>query len=417
MDLREQKNILDSTRKRSLEWILNTNLGNGKYRFSFSTTPTPTLYSSAYAVLAMELFDNLVKLSELEYKELVSFLTSSQNRETGFFCDSTISYVSGASHDNDYTSWHMTCCILQALDALDVSPKYELKFLEPFQDIKQINKWLESLNMKKAWKESNKIMSLLTSLYFSFVQQGDNRWLFSYNHVLDWLDKHQDPKTGFWGCSYGSGLLNGMAATYHLLMFYYAINRPIRYMSQIIDSTLCLQVNEGNFSPFGGNSCIDLDAIDILVSLSRYTDYRLADVKIAAKRLFCALTSLQNEDGGFPEHSVRNFKLVHLAPLGFSYFRHKCFKTYVWQTKQIVKHTLFRQRQMYRDSVKQCCSSMYDSNLWSTWFRPLAMFIIADRFPEDYDVPLDFHPKFRRLPGLGYTSRAIPYLESRIAQG
>lgn len=393
---------LGEVRTKALGWVSGAETSPWRYRYTHAPTAEAILYPSLYAILALELFDALPDSTSSGLDPGVAAIQQCQDEASGYFRDPRATYVRNGAHDENYTAWHLTSCALQALDALGARPRYPLKFLEPFVNVEYTREWLTTRDMRAAWRESNTIMSLLAGLHFNWITSGDRAWLETYDWILGWLDEEQDPGTGFWGPNRGSGLINGMAATYHFLMFFYAVGREVRYADRIIDSTLKLQLQEGHFAPVGGSSCIDLDGIDILVSLSWITDYRLEDVRSASVRLYDAIARMQNPDGGFPEHSWSGLTVGGLLPLALSWARHRCKKTYVWQGRQFMKHLLAPRHRMYSGSIEQCVSGMYESNIWSAWFRPLALAIVADRFPTDVPAP-GFTPRFRRLPGLGYT--------------
>jgi hypothetical protein len=391
---------LDYIRSEVLDWIEDSQSSADTFAFSKSAANTPTLYSTIYAVLGLELLEGF---DRVDTQSLVNRVRDHQRPETGYFWDDTMTYRPGATHNPDYTRWHLTCCSLLALDALDSAPLYPLTFLVPFREAQYVADWLNGLNMKAAWRESNKIMSLLSALYHAYDSEGDDAWLDSYNHVLDWLVSVQDKRTGMWGPDSGSGILNGMAATYHFLMFFYAVGREVPYADRIIDNTLVLQLPEGHFGPFGASACVDLDAADILVNLSLQTDHRADDVRVALLRLYKSIGDLQGSDGGFPEHSVRGRSVLDWIGVPFQFVRHKCKQTTIWQTKQVIKHIAFSGRPQYSGSIEQCHSQVYESNIWSAWFRPLAMAMVHLRYPAATPTPRTFTPRFRRLPGLGYT--------------
>ena len=397
---------LDTIRPNVVRWLDGVRVGDIEHAFSETGRTTPTLYSALYAVLARELID---AWDGIDREAAADWVRTFQDSETGFFWDNRMSYRSGSVHDTEYTSWHITCCALQALDALGARPAHPLVFLEPFRAPGAAQTWLEALNMRAAWRESNKIMALLAALYYAYDATADDVWLEPYHAVLDWLLSSQDPATGLWGTDAGASKMNGMAATYHFLMFFDAVGREVPLADLMVDATLALQLREGHYGPLGASACVDLDAVDILATRSLVTDHRGEEVRASVRRAYNAIAEMQNPDGGFPEHSLRGRSVLDWAAFAATYPSHRCAKTFVWQAKQVAKHALRGVRLNYSGGIEQSPASMYESTVWSAWFRPLAMATVAARWSDLVPSPVTFTPRFRRLPGLGYTHAAYAH--------
>ena len=400
---------LDTIRPGLVGWLDRARAGDVEHVFSDSGRATPTLYPTLYAILARELVE---AWDGIDREQAAAAVQQFQDAQTGFFWDDRMTYRPGSVHDEEYTRWHITCCALQALDALGARPTYPLAFLDPFREPGAVEQWLGRLNMKAAWRESNKIMALLASLYYAHDVTQDGVWLAGYHAVLDWLISSQDAETGLWGTDAGASRLNGMAATYHFLMFFDAVGRPVPHSERMLDTTLSLQLREGHYGPLGASACVDLDAVDILANRSLVTEHRAANVRASLLRAYEAIAEMQNPDAGFPEHSVRHRDVVDWVGFPTSYFRHGCKKTLVWQSKQVAKHLLRGVRTNYSGGIEQSPAGLYESTVWSAWFRPLAMAVVQARYPEAVPAPSTFTPRFRRLPGLGYTHVAEVHASS-----
>jgi hypothetical protein len=158
----------------------------------------------------------------------------------------------------------------------------------------------------------------------------------------------------------------------------------------IIDHTLSLQHSDGLFNPEGGGgACHDLDAVDILVKFSMLTDYRASDVRRALDRAYHALWRTQNPDGGFcerfwpPQPSLKR-RVGEALGLDRLFGRQRDYSEPVFR---------------YSGWKKMECK-VTDSNIWASWFRPLALALISVRYPGEY---LELGRwTFRRLPGLGW---------------
>src|ERR1035437_2174593 len=176
-----------------------------------------------------------------------------------------------------------------------------LAFTDKFCEDGAVESWLQGLNWGNAWLESNRIMYLLNAIVYRVECEGRAHESSVLHRVLDWLDRKQDPGTGLWGASQGSSILNAVAGAYHFIPFYEYVRRPVRSVTRIIDATLSLQKSDGLFGPDGGGgACEDLDAVDILTTLSKYTNHRSLEVRCAAVRAYWAVWNMQNSDGSFP---------------------------------------------------------------------------------------------------------------------
>ena len=155
--------------------------------------------------------------------------------------------------------------------------------------------WLESLDWSDPWLEGNRVMFALELLL-----PGNPA---AHARLLDWLSANVDPLTGFWGTDRGATLLRGMAGAYHFYGFLIGHGRPLPDPETVVGSTLALQHADGLFAPAGGgNSCLDMDGIDILClfELALTAEGREA-ARDALLRAADATLALQHPDGGFPE--------------------------------------------------------------------------------------------------------------------
>ena len=391
-------------RKNVLNWIESMRSeddSRGMYRFSHQSPPG--LYPSLFAILARELFDDLANNMTLQEKqEYINYIKSYQDAQTGIFHDSS-HIITGKSggHDLDYVTWQTTYFSMHALDALNAYPKYEFHFLEQFLSDAYLIQWLESLDLKHSWRQSNIIMFLLSFYFFYYRKTGEKVYRNLIDISLDWLDKKQDPHTGFWGTDVGASLMNGMAGAYHFYIFYYAAKRDIHYKERIIDSVLSLQNRKGLFA-YSGGSCVDFDPVDILVNVSKLSDYRALDVRKALTQAFIAILKQQNPDGGFPEKHMMRFNFLDWFDVPWMFIqKHRDIGTLIFNLKSIVKFDIIPNRKARYSGILQYECPARCSDMWSAWFRPLAIASIVKRYPDQFSKP-PYRWRFRKLPGLGY---------------
>lgn len=274
----------------------------GKYTFTFSrSAPYSTLYSSTYAVMTLSLFNKLNELSIKEKEEWASYIQSYQC-DDGLFRDPAVD--NEIAETEDWWGWrHLTCHALIALTAFRSVAKNRFKVLEPFYEDGFVKKWLEG----KDWGEradfvSNEILNYGTLLQYARDFHNDKRAKNTLSEMYDWLDEHQEPKTGLWGPSPVNkhSLSIGVQTAYHIWLLYFYDERPIQYIERCIDGCLATQNKVGGFGvELNSSACEDIDSIDPLVRFHFLTNYRHDDIKKALTKAYKWVLINMNEDGGF----------------------------------------------------------------------------------------------------------------------
>jgi len=365
---------------------------SGKSGFRFSETATQTsIMSTAMAVLVFELFRKLPVPDQELWK---AFLLSAQDSETGLFLDPllTPADLKTGSPGEEYIHHQTTYFALHALDALNSHSSSPLSFTQPYMEKAHMEKWLESLDWTKPWFSSNWIMFLASAIIFQGLVDSSVTHLSWINHLLDWLDAHQDSQTGFWGSLPGVPAEHAMAAAYHFLPFYLWAGRRFRFAEQIIDSTLSLQGEDGLFhSSKGGDSCLDVDALDILVKCMQLTDHRSEVVEKAVDRIFIGLADNQDEAGGFCRARFR--------PVPPKSRKRKLAEFFL--VDKLLNRPFRPGKETWRYSGWSLMPyEIHRGDLWSTWFRGYGLGLICKTFPQKYPSTIEW--KFRRLPALGW---------------
>lgn len=374
----------------TLRWVNSQRIDTGAYgRYRFTSQGESTLLSSCFAALVRELFGDLASLSHEHREQWIKHIRSHQDVATGKFLDPQFqrSDLTDPIFSKNYLTMQFTYFSIAALDALGAEPSYPLRFAEPFANPLFVVDWLDSRYWPYFWLESNKIMFILSFLLHQ-QEAGDSSAGEAVEAALDWLDDNQDPCTGFWGTDRSATLYQGMGGAFHIFPFYFYLGRPVKYLECVIGSTLSLQQSDGLFDPRGGGmACADLDAIDMLVKFSLVTDYRASDIKTALAKAFDALLECQSDDGGFREAK---------GP------RRKSLKRMVGEAL-FLDVLLGKQRgpEIVRYSAWDKMAYRADrSDMWSTWFRPLALALISLRYPGEFISGVNWH--FRRVPCLGW---------------
>lgn len=353
---------------RAAAWLETTATRTG---FRFTPDGQETVTSTAMGVLLAE----GLQLSLPNRSAVLNTIISAQDPATGLFLEPLAASVpqTGGLHDEEYLHGMTTYFALHALDALREKPRYPLSFLKNFSEKEQVIQWLEHLDWSNPWRESNRVMHLLSALLFSLQWERNPAAAARYHDVLDWLDGRQDPSTGLWGTERGVSLLNAAAGAYHFVPYYRYARRPVRAWSRIVASCLELQNEDGLFAPSpGGGACEDLDVIDLLCNAARATGRLSPEVRQALTRAFWAIWNLQREDGSFPYSNVADDAVYRFSS---------------WPPME---------------------ARTGGGDLWATWFRLSALHTIRSLLGDDLPPPGSW--TFRRLPALGFhlESTAIP---------
>jgi len=256
--------------------------------------PGHLLYGTWAGILGSALVESTMLSDGLERDHMASGLNRFQGAD-GFFRIPGIPPNAMNGHDDEYFSFHCTNYALAALDAIGRPPRFPLAFLDPFFDPSFTARWLDSRNWGRPWTEGNTVVNLAS--FFELEARGDKanaraglEWL------ADWLEDHQDSRTGFWH-SKGVAYLPAMAGAAHLLHVFYSLGRRVPRASQIVDSCL-----ERGYPCIRG-ACADIDLVDILCHLRSY-GYRVPSIDGLLRRYIAELLQIQNEDGGFCDSYV-----------------------------------------------------------------------------------------------------------------
>ncbi|WP_131852770.1 hypothetical protein [Bosea sp. BK604] len=257
-----------------------------------------------------------------------------------------------------YIDFHVTNYSLGAIEALDPARKPLLAFAEPFLDVKELGAWLSLRDLRDPWQEGNNIVNL-GSFLLLMARDGNAAVKAQVDAALEtlfaWHDRLQEPSTGFWGVGQLSDplkLLHAFAGSMHNFHLWYETGRPLPFHERALDYCLTLP-------PAIDSACIDVDAVDVLVNGHAMLGYRRAAIEQWCLELLEALLSFQNPDGGFAD------------------------------TRDGVR----RQDGWVRGYEEP----QGLSNTFATWFRWIAVAMIADLL-----WPGRWPWAFRRMVGIGY---------------
>lgn len=257
-----------------------------------------------------------------------------------------------------YIDFHVTNYALGAIEMLEARRAPVLDFARPYLDVACLESWLARRDMRDPWQEGNNIVNLGSFLHLiaRFGDDGDRRAAdLAFAALFDWHDRTQEPATGFWGVGQASDplrLLHAFAGSMHNHHLWFLRGRILPGQDRSIDYVLTLP-------PRIDSACIDVDAVDLLVHGHRLTGHRRADTEAWLATLLPALLGWQEEDGGFCD----------------------------------VRGGIRRQDGWVRGYAEP----QGISNSFATWFRWIAIAMIADLF-----WPGRWPWRFRAMPGIGY---------------
>jgi hypothetical protein len=223
-------------------------------------------------------------------------------------------HLSGGEAECEYFTLHCTNYALGALRTLGQESRVELSFMQPLMQGPQLAAWLNRRNLRSPWCEGNNLVNL-ASFYAISSAAGNEDARARLHDVVDWLDRTQQPSTGFWHegeVKNKHSLLIAMAGAAHNLHVYYYLNREIPNAVTIIDS--CLRLGYLGVQ----SACVDLDMVDVLTNLRRYS-YRVAEIDRILRRYLVELLDVQRMDGGFGDNYVTpHLYYGHYTPVDIS---------------------------------------------------------------------------------------------------
>ena len=360
---------IENARQRTLSWLLTMQaegLPRGVMRISPAHDqhrwPGVTLYGTYNGVMCLDLIGGLADYSSHDRQALVDWLEK-HRRGDGIFrvpgmTDDAVFKKPSRDETWRYIDFHVTNYALGAIDALMPGRRSNLAFAENFLDPRSLKAWLADRDLNDPWQEGNNIVNL-SSFFLLLRRDGDAamkaRVASALEILFDWHNRHREPSTGFWGVGQLSDptrLLHAFAGSMHNFHLWYHEGLAPTAFDRSVDYVLSLP-------PQLDSACIDVDAVDVLVHGLMLLDYRGTDIRRWLGTLLDQLLASQNADGGFCD----------------------------------VREGTRRQDGW----IKGYEEPQGLSNTFSTWFRWIAISMIADvLFPGRWPW------RFRRMIGIGY---------------
>ncbi len=295
-------------KQRTLGYVESLHLPNGhvhEYKYTQNGTKS-NIYNSIYACILLSLYGESNNLPESSRKTWIDYFNSLQDSNSGLFIDPTI-----RNEYYDNSDWwgarHLIPQIIYAYLALEAKPKYEFNWVKNYYDKNRISELIDSCDWNSAIPDENdidnKIMNIGVTLQYQRDYWEDGQAADSVKHLKNILLEKINPSTGLWGkfdVHNSYELPRMIQFAYHILRIFIYDRDTISNAETIIDLALMSQNKYGGFGEkLNSSACEDIDAIDILIYLSKQTSYRSHDINIAIQRALIFILSNQNDDGGF----------------------------------------------------------------------------------------------------------------------
>lgn len=346
----------------------------------------PNLMATCFAILGAECCGALELVDSEKKARLVERLQERQDVETGLFDPGEIKRSELSSHSATYIRLQATYFTIHALNALGGRPEHPIKFRQKLENVDYLTGWLDGGNWKHPWMHSNNVMFALTYLQSdeNFDLEQSSGALQAFDHILDYLDDRQDPRSGLWQPDDGREDRNAVFAAYHFFPYYYFRKRSLNYQPEIIDTLLTMIQPDGFFGYGVGQSgaCEDLDVVHSLVMVGSSCDHRADEVKSMLKTTLDAHFQIQNSDGGFPNYLVVKPDMRSLR-----------------KPRSLVKYLIGRKQYWRYSGWQKLSCPRGESDSWGGWFRPLSIKLICDYLSNGES---GLAGKYRAIPGLGW---------------
>lgn len=379
---------LDNTSEDIFKWINSLKLDSkyGLYRMSKSTEAT--LFSTCFAVLVMNLYGLLDKISDDHRAHLSQFLINSQDERTGLFIDLAskekgfFSEDIGNVHGKGYVTWQSTCFSISAMEALHIKPKYDFVILNKWSKNGSVHEWLDNLDWKNdVWTAGNLAMFMGTVLIYSNEKSSNNQYDNAIEEFFAWHDNNLDNGTGLWGPAQGAPVQIALYGGMHQFLLYYFSKRRIQHSKKIIDICLEMQEPDGSFAPGGfSGACEDYDVVNTLVNLYRLENYRHDEIKKCLLKAIQSNYRFKKYKEGFVWSSFERYDFKDWISKFVHFQKSTKLKYSLWNISRTVKTQLgyYDTESRHSPGWTKSPIPMSESDLFSTWLRSL---IIAETYP------------------------------------
>jgi hypothetical protein len=303
---------VEAARARSLAWLLSmqaAGMPRGVFRISAAHDPAlwpgMLLPASASGVLCLKLFGEIIHFRGEDRIELVAWFERSR-RPDGLFSIAGMRGEDIYKRADQAETWRyiglqITAQALAAIEALDPLRKPRLEFADPWSDAVILKAWLADRDLRDPLTEGVNINTL-----GAFLIQRQRSGPYDEKRdakaglalMFDWLDRYQDPSSGFWGVGQGQSatrMLQAMAGGAEIFQLYHATRRALPFQNKAVDFALSLS------PPKVHGAAVDLALVSLLVHAASLSEHRRAAIDQWLAKMLDTLLDYQNQDGGFPD--------------------------------------------------------------------------------------------------------------------
>jgi len=190
----------ENIKKSTLQYVRSLKIDDKIYNYKFAESQVKeNLYSSVYALLIFDLYDEVKNLTEIEKKEWIDYLDSFQNKNDGLWYDENLRN----EHYDDSDWWgarHLAIHMIAGYTALDIKPKYKIKYVEKYFDLVFTKSWLDSFDWDSFFPHSNdvdnKLMNIMVILQYNRDYYDDIQAKETLEFIYDYLNSKINGQTG-----------------------------------------------------------------------------------------------------------------------------------------------------------------------------------------------------------------------------
>ncbi|MFH1810519.1 MAG: glycosyltransferase [Pseudomonadota bacterium] len=211
---------------------------------SARTTPRDTLFATAHRVLLASGLGALEEIPASIRRVWGQEILGAQRRETGSFASrrARLTVPGDRFPPVDVTTCADTWLALQALDALGITAKHPLRFLDRLKTDEDWAAQLASLAWSDPLETSAQVCALLSFLIYRTEVEGHADTPAVYHRTLDRLEAQREHRSGLWRASEGGSLQAAIVATSRIAACFEYVHRPLTRVSGILDAALSLEL-------------------------------------------------------------------------------------------------------------------------------------------------------------------------------
>ncbi|MGM0879696.1 MAG: hypothetical protein ACQEXQ_01495 [Bacillota bacterium] len=264
---------------------------------------TPDIESTAQAFNIIERCGLLDRLSDPVRESAIQFFQSKQDEATGFFYD-----INPNMRLDDVMVGRAAGYSFGALRKFGAEPLYPSRHQSKatpayMESLQTFGAWLRSISLANSWRGCDKLSHCGAHLA---AMPADAREPYQ-REVFDYLNRIQNPETGFWGEGTPYTQLSG---TFKTQLFYNRFGVPVPRKEQIYNSILrVLRTDTANDMCYIRNPISLLSSMKLSIPPGELTE--IADITLTN------LAKLKREDGGFSrelEHSPPAPNVAQVKP-------------------------------------------------------------------------------------------------------